>query len=146
MEGIQDLMFQQCHYTLHVAQGLQDNQVLQRLEVLRQYRDRWERPAPHQALKSSENLREWTQLILEDREWPDQGCFNAFSQVLHAHRFGGCEGNRILYHLLKDSSSSQRSWRDPSRWMERACREALRAMGEPDLWTGGSRRPRVWSS
>ena len=44
-----------------------------------------------------------------------------------------CEANRIMFHMMKDSSSSSsRFWKNPGRWVQHACDEANAAL---DDWT-----------
>ena len=87
-------------------------------------------------LEPSPGLENWAEVLEDELQLEGYSCRSLMS-VVGASPYGPFEGNRILRHLLKDSSSSTRTSRpsNPNRWMQSVCEESLRAQHGPDEWS-----------
>ena len=98
---------------------------------------------PWWVLKTSEDLREYRYLLMEDLQC-DYASVSFLVQLVRKGPVGHMECLRILHHLLKDKSLAS-TYPDPckampvqnSKWLKNACLEALDALAHPDDWEKG---------
>ena len=119
------------------------HQFLTELEDLRDHPPAWMR------LEHSGELLKWKE-TLESVPMMDQRGIDSFVEVLRAPGTitGFYEANRILVHLLKDSTSSLRSSGRVGPWMHKATTEALDAIANWREWDADHQRTSglVWTS
>ena len=98
-------------------------------------------------LKPPQDLRVWAP-ILEEMTLDVRSVRNLVEVINNVHdgSHGYFEGNRIIAHLLKDTTRSE--WRKgPSAWLHGACAESMQAMLNWEDWNNGrSSRPSMPSS
>ena len=92
-------------------------------------------------LTPTPDLANWAPVLYEDLGL-DPSAVRNLRNVISASEKGPFEGNRILRHLLKDSSSRSRTSgkSDMNRWMTSVCEESLRAQQAPDEWEADHQR------
>ena len=121
----------------------------QRNEILMNLIDLREHPSAWMTLEPSGEMGEWKE-VLEAVPMMDIRAIEAFVRVLRAPgTFSGFyEANRILFHLLKDSTSASRSSGRVGPWMQRASTEALDAISNWHEWGAEHQRAsgKVWTS
>ena len=107
--------------------------VQDRMDLYRDNLMRHQEPPAWLTLQPHQDLREWSSIVQEDLA-VEPWAIHAFKEVLQGGPFGVYEANRILAHLMKDSSSSSRSEGSKSRWLYKACNESLEAMRNWEDW------------
>ena len=71
----------------------------------------------------------------------EQYALESLGEVGGTEPLGQFEVNRVIAHLLKDSTSQRQDARHcPSRWLQRACTEALEAMRDWPSWDAEEQR------
>ena len=80
----------------------------------------------------TEDLRNCSKVVNVDLE-VDQQATRSLVEVIQ-QAYGPYEGNRLIAHLMKDSSSTVKPDRCPSRWLSGACRESLESMANKEDW------------
>lgn len=121
-------------------------------ELLDDLRDEWVKvplsydnyePPPNPkwfTLIADPNLQDWKETIntefLQDLRNEDN--YNAVLRLImltkQGHR-GFMEGNKILFHLMKDSAANPRE--NPGRWILKSAEESLEALRDPQEWEKG---------
>ena len=84
--------------------------------------------------------RAWRQYLKDNLPIEDYA-FEALGEVGGFENLGQFEVNRIISHLLKDSTSQRQADRhSPSRWLMRSCNESLQAMADWQSWDSMEQR------
>ena len=82
------------------------------------------------------DLKCWRE-ILDNFEDLDRHAVFELVGLIRTSTIGAHEGNRIIFHLLKDSTSGRSYGHGgPTAWMMRAVHEAQQAMRNMDAWHG----------
>ena len=131
----QELLIDYCRETIPDPQALEERtQVIMNVQTLHNSNPPW------LTLKPPEDGRCWKRVVSEICELEDYA-FENLQHVATFEGFGQYEVNRILAHLLKDSTSQQQRERHcASKWVQRACQESLQAMAEWSVWDADRQR------
>ena len=120
-----------------------------RNERVKELLDSREHPPAWMTLEPSSDIIEWKE-VLEAVRGMDERAIQAFVRVLKSPggHSGFYEANRILFHLLKDTTSASTSSGRVGPWMQRATTEALEAISNYLEWDAEHQRGlgKVWTS
>ena len=130
MTEYQELLDEYCGMNLLDTRALDERRRLIR-EAL-ELKDR--NPAWFTLQPRHEDGRCWRAYLIQNFGIEDYA-LETLGQIAGVEGLGQFELNRILGHLMKDSSSGRLTERnDPSKWLQKTCLESLRAMSEYALW------------
>ena len=136
-------------YGYLMASSVDEDLQNRRHELLTQLQDLRDHPPTWFVLEPAEDLRPWKE-TLESVPQMDIRGIEAFKDVLFSSgsNSGFYEANRILFHLLKDSTTSARSSGRVGPWMHKAASEALDAIANWREWDSELQRSsgKVWSA
>ena len=111
-----------------------NHQALERVsQALRHYH----RKEPWVHLMPEGALRSWGSVIIEDLDIPEHGLRDLMylSTRVPWNIPCKCVANRIMFHMMEDSSSSSsRFWKNPGKWVHNACQEANEALDNWQAW------------
>ena len=136
MTEYQELLLDYCREALDDPQAVQERaSQIEQILRLRASNPSWFTLKPLET-----DGRCWRQHVVEHLQIEDYA-LESLGQVAGVESLGQFEVNRILAHLLKDSTSQRQAARHcPSRWLQRACTEALDAMSDWASWDAEEQR------
>ena len=92
---------------------------------------------PWMTLRPDPQLRIWKE-ILQDELGCDFRSLETFVTLVRKGPRGYCEACRVLAHLLKDKDlDPSKPKPEASKWLKRACDEAIDAIDDPSAWEHG---------
>ena len=94
---------------------------------------RFKSPENWMTLEPPPDMNHWAAFLQNEMHIEDFA-IEAFVELVEGGRMGYQEGNRILFHLMKDSSSGPWKKGNPSSWLYTVCHEALDAIRNWQDW------------